>query len=250
MILNRKNLVIRLSLIRDDAENFSKYIIISYLIFLFSFSVYMICIVDTVWYLKLLYIIFACILPISIINYALDFMTKKTIKRIPDLLEEFQHNLNNTIKIETAIKKTSEKFTGHLKKPFQILYYNMSKNPIEALDNFKVMFNDRNIDSFSELLKTYIVYGGNLEKLNQKISDLINKIREENMFKTKTKQKFIKYKIGAVIMILGTIYMKKFMLVIVPDIGQAQNVMDSAKYILVIIFYIIYFFVIDPISEF
>jgi Flp pilus assembly protein TadB len=244
MILNEKTLTLKLNLFRKDASKLSALLVRIYCIaVLIAFTLIML--LDTIWYLKLVYIVFAFVLPVLVGDYIINFMTYRVIKKIPNSLEEFQYNLNKSFKIDTAIKATSENLKGHIKRPFQILYYNLSRNSNTAFDDFKKTFNDKNINAFSELLKAYVVYGGDLKELNNQISNLIVKMREENMFAEKAREKFLKYKLGALFMVVVTLLMQKYMNVIVPEIGQSQNPLDSMKYVLVVMFYIIYFFSMD-----
>lgn len=244
MILNQRSLTVRLNFFRTDAERLSVILVRAYYFIACIISI-LVMLINTVWYFKLIYIGFAIILPIIIGKYIIDFMLYKVKKKIPDSLEEFQYNLNMTSKIDTAIKKTSENLKGNIKRPFQILYYNLSRNSTSAFDDFKKTFNDKNIDTFCELLKAYMFYGGDLKKLNKEISDLIIKIREEYIFAEKAREKFLKYKLGAIFMIVVTVLMEKYMDVIVPEMVQSQSPFDSAKYIFVCMFYIIYFFSMD-----
>jgi Flp pilus assembly protein TadB len=244
MILNEKTLTLKLNLFRKDASKLSALLVRIYCILVLA-AFTLIMLFDIVWYLKLVYIVFALILPVLVGNYVINFMTYRVIKKIPDSLEEFQYNLNKSFKIDTAIKATSENLKGYIKRPFQILYYNLSRNSSAAFDDFKRTFDDKNINAFSELLKAYIVYGGDLKELNNQISNLIVKIREENMFSEKAREKFLKYKLGAIFMVVVTLLMQKYMNVIVPEIGQEQSPLDSMKYVLVVMFYIIYFFSMD-----
>lgn len=244
LLIDEKNLTLKLNIFREDAKELSKILVRLYYLTVLITSM-LIMLIDTVWYLKLIYIGFILMLPIVIGGYVIDFMSYRVKKKIPDSLEEFQHNLNESLKLNTAIKATSENLKGHIKRPFQVLYYNISRNSNTAFNDFKNIFNDKNIDIFSEILKTYSVYGGDLKELNSQISNLIVKIREEYIFSSKAKEKFLKYKLGAVFMVAATLLMQKYMGVIVPEMGQPQTSLDSVKYMFVIMFYIIYFFSMD-----
>lgn len=246
MISSRKYLAAELNLFRRDSDRLS--LILEKIYYLVVAAVFILIMrIDSLWYLKLIYICFAAVIPLIVADYIIGFMRYRIRKKIPDCMENFQYNLNRKLKIDAAVKDTSDSLSGNIKRPFQILYYNLSRNSISAFDDFKRIFNEKNIDTFSEMLRAYMLYGGDFGKLNKEISDLIIKIREEYIYEDKNREKLMKYRLAAVFMIIMTLLMYKYMNIIVPDMGQVSQ--SPSQYVLVVMFYIVYFFAIDILQK-
>lgn len=196
-----------------------------------------------IWYLKLINLILMLLVPILLIRTAVQFKTASVLKNMPVVFEEFSNWLAQTEKVNESIKCTSENIRGPIKKPFQVLYYDMIEDPIKAIDKLKRTFFNNHMDSFAEFLKEYILYGGDINKLNEQISFLISEVNADLAFNKKMKERFLKYKFASLMMIVFTFIMKNSISVFLLDAGQ--NSLDSTQFSFVAMFFAVFFFIIS-----
>lgn len=240
-------LVLKLNIFIGDYKKSKS---IGYLSFIFYFFIELIVLIyflllNQVWYIKLINIMLASLIPVIAGKAIVDLNYNNVIKKIPLALDELLYWLCQSTKLNDAIRNTSEVLQGNIQRPFQTLYYNISKDPINALDTFKKTFSNKHIDTFSELLKTYITEGGNIENLCQEISALNVNILTDKSFGSKIKERFFKYKLGCLMMISSGFFMQKFLFVLLPDLGQSSTAITSDQFVFVNIYFIILFFAID-----
>ena len=242
-------LVTKISLFTDSyelASGYAYFYIIIYIVTvlistcLISFSKY-------VWYIKAINILLMMILPYTIINTFINVKYITVKKQIPTAIEEFQYWFFRTKKISDSLRETSQHLTGNIKKPFQMCYYNISKGEASAIKLLKDTFKDEHMDTFCQLLLVYIDNGGAPKILNSSLTELVTQINLDISFKQKQKDRFIKYKIGSVILIAFTLIINKYLGLLFDDaIIQSNNMMVIS----LIIYFAIYFFFIDILERF
>ena len=206
---------------------------------------------DEIWYIKLINVGLILLLPYAIINAFINTKYNFVKKQIPIAIEEFQYWFFRKKKISDALRETSQHLKGNIAKPFQMCYYNTSQGEIQAIKILKSTFDDVYMDKFCQLLMTYIEHGGEPEVLNSSLTELSTQINLDISFTQKQKDRFTKFKVGAVILIIFTIIIEKYLGLMLTDDSMIINASkNNTAYISLIIYFIIYFFFINLLERF
>ena len=137
------------------ASNYAYICIILYAVTVLL-SIILISCTNNLWYVKAVDIGLMMILPYTIIKSIINTKYEKVKRQIPEAIEEFQHWFFRTKKIDDALKETSQHLKGNIAKPFQVSYYNIAKGESAAIKTLKDIFNDEHMDTFCQLLLSYI----------------------------------------------------------------------------------------------
>lgn len=242
-------MVTKISLFTSSYELASGYAYFYIVIYIFTviLSTFLISFSKYVWYIKTINVGLMMILPYTIINTFINVKYSNVKKSIPIAIEEFQYWFFRTKKISDSLRETSQHLKGNIAKPFQMCYYNISKGEKFAIQLLKDTFNDEHMDTFCQLLLVYTENGGDPRVLNASLTELVTQINLDISFKQKQKDRFMKYKIGAIILIAFTLIINKYLGLLFDDaIIQTNNM----TVISLIIFFTIYFFFIDILERF
>ncbi|NFO19180.1 hypothetical protein FDC45_17965, partial [Clostridium botulinum] len=204
--------------------------------------------INDIWYTSLLNIILSSAIPIVITKNIMENKYRKVIKSLNDAFTELQYWLFRTNNVVETINKTSENLTDTIKKPFLTLsLYLNSDDSKKAFSTFKDTFKNIYVNQLTEILESYLEFGGNIEQLNIQITDINTTMQSENMFYKRITERLFKFKLASIVMIICSFVSKNLLLKLFPAelLQQTGISISTSKFTFIALYFILLYFVID-----
>ncbi len=224
------------------------YLIIELILFNSIINVILSFFINDIWYTSLLNIILSSAIPIVITKNIMENKYRKVIKSLNDAFTELQYWLFRTNNIVETINKTSENLTDTIKKPFLTLsLYLNSDDSKKAFSTFKETFRNVYVNQLTEILESYLEFGGNIEQLNIQITDINTTMQSENMFYKRVNERLFKFKLASIVMIICSFVSKNLLLKLFPAelLQQTGISISTSKFTFIALYFILLYFVID-----
>ncbi|NFM32942.1 hypothetical protein FDC02_17150, partial [Clostridium botulinum] len=209
--------------------------------------------INDIWYTSLLNIILSSAIPIVITKNIMENKYRKVIKELNNAFTELQYWLFRTNNVVETINKTSENLTDTIKKPFLTLsLYLNSDDSKKAFYTFKDTFKNIYVNQLTEILESYLEFGGNIEQLNIQITDINTTMQSENMFYKRITERLFKFKLASIVMIICSFVSKNLLLKLFPAelLQQTGISISTSKFTFIALYFILLYFVIDLLERF
>ncbi|AJD29064.1 hypothetical protein EJM73_05920 [Clostridium botulinum] len=224
------------------------YLIIELILFNSIINIILSFFINDIWYTSLLNIILSSAIPIVITKNIMENKYRKVIKSLNDAFTELQYWLFRTNNVVETINKTSENLTDTIKKPFLTLsLYLNSDDSKKAFSTFKETFRNVYVNQLTEILESYLEFGGNMEQLNIQITDINTTMQSENMFYKRVNERLFKFKLASIVMIICSFVSKNLLLKLFPAelLQQTGISISTSKFTFIALYFILLYFVID-----
>ncbi|NFM94339.1 hypothetical protein FDC09_11995 [Clostridium botulinum] len=224
------------------------YLIIELILFNSIINIILSFFINDIWYTSLLNIILSSAIPIVITKNIMENKYRKVIKSLNDAFTELQYWLFRTNNVVETINKTSENLTDTIKKPFLTLsLYLNSDDSKKAFSTFKDTFKNIYVNQLTEILESYLEFGGNIEQLNIQITDINTTMQSENMFYKRITERLFKFKLASIVMIICSFVSKNLLLKLFPAelLQQTGISISTSKFTFIALYFILLYFVID-----
>nr|WP_242596703.1 hypothetical protein [Clostridium botulinum] len=224
------------------------YLIIELILFNSIINIILSFFINDIWYTSLLNIILSSAIPIVITKNIMENKYRKVIKSLNDAFTELQYWLFRTNNVVETINKTSENLTDTIKKPFLTLsLYLNSDDSKKAFSTFKETFRNVYVNQLTEILESYLEFGGNIEQLNIQITDINTTMQSENMFYKRVNERLFKFKLASIVMIICSFVSKNLLLKLFPAelLQQTGISISTSKFTFIALYFILLYFVID-----
>ncbi|AUM93873.1 TPA: hypothetical protein LA742_001314 [Clostridium botulinum] len=224
------------------------YLIIELILFNSIINIILSFFINDIWYTSLLNVILSSAIPIVITKNIMENKYRKVIKSLNDAFTELQYWLFRTNNVVETINKTSENLTDTIKKPFLTLsLYLNSDDSKKAFSTFKETFRNVYVNQLTEILESYLEFGGNMEQLNIQITDINTTMQSENMFYKRVNERLFKFKLASIVMIICSFVSKNLLLKLFPAelLQQTGISISTSKFTFIALYFILLYFVID-----
>ncbi|ACQ51420.1 hypothetical protein AGE29_01035 (plasmid) [Clostridium botulinum] len=229
------------------------YLIIELILFNSIINIILSFFINDIWYTSLLNIILSSAIPIVITKNIMENKYRKVIKELNNAFTELQYWLFRTNNVVETINKTSENLTDTIKKPFLTLsLYLNSDDSKKAFSTFKDTFKNIYVNQLTEILESYLEFGGNIEQLNIQITDINTTMQSENMFYKRITERLFKFKLASIVMIICSFVSKNLLLKLFPAelLQQTGISISTSKFTFIALYFILLYFVIDLLERF
>ncbi|NFM83761.1 hypothetical protein FDC20_15735, partial [Clostridium botulinum] len=224
------------------------YLIIELILFNSIINIILSFFINDIWYTSLLNIILSSAIPIVITKNIMENKYRKVIKSLNDAFTELQYWLFRTNNVVETINKTSENLTDTIKKPFLTLsLYLNSDDSKKAFSTFKETFRNVYVNQLTEILESYLRFGGDINQLNIQITDINTTMQSENMFYKRVNERLFKFKLASIVMIICSFVSKNLLLKLFPAelLQQTGISISTSKFTFIALYFILLYFVID-----
>ncbi|MBD5639878.1 hypothetical protein HYI18_15035 [Clostridium botulinum] len=229
------------------------YLIIELILFNSIINIILSFFINDIWYTSLLNIILSSAIPIVITKNIMENKYRKVIKELNNAFTELQYWLFRTNNVVETINKTSENLTDTIKKPFLTLsLYLNSDDSKKAFSTFKDTFKNIYVNQLTEILESYLEFGGNIEQLNIQITDINTTMQSENMFYKRITERLFKFKLASIVMIICSFVSRNLLLKLFPAelLQQTGISISTSKFTFIALYFILLYFVIDLLERF
>ncbi|WP_242951782.1 hypothetical protein [Clostridium botulinum] len=224
------------------------YLIIELILFNSIINIILSFFINDIWYTSLLNIILSSAIPIVITKNIMENKYRKVIKSLNDAFTELQYWLFRTNNVVETINKTSENLTDTIKKPFLTLsLYLNSDDSKKAFSTFKETFRNVYVNQLTEILESYLKFGGDINQLNIQITDINTTMQSQNMFYKRVNERLFKFKLASIVMIICSFVSKNLLLKLFPAelLQQTGISISTSKFTFIALYFILLYFVID-----
>lgn len=151
------------------------------------------------WYIFLLNVSIAVIIPYVIINMYLNNLVNKALKQLPSAIDELESAYFKTGTLYKAIEASLPYMPKEIEVGFRNLYFNMMRDQEQAIQEFKQAYSHPYMDSLASLFNIYYKRGGEIERQLQYLNNII---QADITIKSYTKTSLTKYKVLSAITVI------------------------------------------------
>lgn len=151
------------------------------------------------WYIFLLNVSIAVIIPYVIINMYLNNLVNKALKQLPSAIDELESAYFKTGTLYKAIEASLPYMPKEIEVGFRNLYFNMMRDQEQAIQEFKQAYSHPYTDSLASLFNIYYKRGGEIERQLQYLNNII---QADITIKSYTKTSLTKYKVLSAITVI------------------------------------------------
>jgi Flp pilus assembly protein TadB len=151
------------------------------------------------WYIFLLNVSIAVIIPYVIINMYLNNLVNKALKQLPSAIDELESAYFKTGTLYKAIETSLPYMPKEIEVGFRNLYFNMMRDQEQAIQEFKQAYSHPYTDSLASLFNIYYKRGGEIERQLQYLNNII---QADITIKSYTKTSLTKYKVLSAITVI------------------------------------------------